>query len=64
MNNREVIMECVRIGAILRVTAVDVVTGTEINFQAPASASQSDLKKLAMSKLGYVLKKNDKSDFK
>jgi hypothetical protein len=53
----EIIIETQRIGAILRVAAVDVATGTEVTFQAPISASRAAIDRLAESKLRYVMKK-------
>ena len=53
----EIIIEIQRIGAILRVAAVDVATGTEVVFQAPASASRIAIDRLAADKLRYVLRK-------
>lgn len=53
----EIIIEIQRIGAILRVAAVDVATGTEVVFQAPASASRLAIQRLAADKLRYVMKK-------
>ncbi|MGO4870571.1 MAG: DUF6898 family protein [Roseiarcus sp.] len=53
----EIIIETQRIGAILRVAAVDVATGTEVTFQAPASASRASINRLAANKLRYVLGK-------
>jgi hypothetical protein len=54
----EIIVETQRIGASLRVAAVDVATGTEVVFQAPATASRASIDRLAASKLRYVLNKN------
>jgi hypothetical protein len=53
----EIIIEIQRIGAILRVAAVDVATGTEVVFQAPASASRASIDRLAANKLRYVMDK-------
>ena len=53
----ELIIEIQRIGAILRVAAVDVATGTEVTFQAPAWASRMSIHRLAANKLRYVLRK-------
>ena len=57
----EIIIEIQRIGAILRVAAVDVATGTEVTFQAPTSASRASINRLAASKLRYVLRKTTTS---
>ena len=53
----EIIIETQRFGAILRVVAVDVATGTEVTFQAPSWASRIAIHRLAASKLRYVLSK-------
>jgi hypothetical protein len=55
--DNEVLIEYVRVGAIVRVTAIDPVTGTEVVFQAPASLHPSELRQTAVNKLKYVLKK-------
>ena len=57
MNSSEIFLETQRIGAALRVTAIDAVTGTEIVFQAPATTSCASLQALAANKLRYVIKK-------
>jgi hypothetical protein len=54
----EIIIETQRIGAILRVAAVDVATGTEVVFQAPATASRASIERLAANKLRYVMRKD------
>jgi hypothetical protein len=53
----EIIIETQRIGAILRVAAVDVATGTEVTFQAPITASPLSIRQLAANKLRYVMRK-------
>jgi hypothetical protein len=53
----EIIIEIQRIGGILRVAAVDVATGTEVTFQAPASATRASIDRLAANKLRYVMNK-------
>jgi len=57
MPSGEIIVEIQRIGAILRVAAVDVATGTEVTFQAPASATRASIDRLAANKLRYVMSK-------
>jgi predicted acylesterase/phospholipase RssA len=54
---REVIFEYTRIGNSIRVTAVDAETGTEVVFQAPTGTPTSDLQKMAVNKLKYVMGK-------
>ncbi|MDX2027040.1 MAG: hypothetical protein SFW62_00195 [Alphaproteobacteria bacterium] len=53
----EVIIEYTRVGNSVRVTAVDVATGTEVTFQAPSNASTPDLQRIAINKLTYVMNK-------
>ena len=53
----EILIECTQIGNAVRVTAVDVATSVEINFQAPASTSRATIERLAKDKLVYVMKK-------
>lgn len=57
---REVMFEMIRIGAIMRVTAVDADTGTEAVIQGPANAGQTELQRVAMAKLDYVIRKSGK----
>jgi hypothetical protein len=57
MPQGEIIIETQRIGASLRVAAVDVASGTEIVFQAPVSATRASIERLAASKLRYVMAK-------
>jgi predicted acylesterase/phospholipase RssA len=54
---REILIESMRIGNALRVTAVDAETGVEVTFQAPASASRASIQRLAADKLNYVMGK-------
>jgi predicted metal-dependent hydrolase len=53
----EIIIEIQRIRNILRVSALDVATGTEVTFQAPTWASRASINRLAASKLRYVMNK-------
>lgn len=53
--DREVLLEIKTIGTIARVAAVDVVTGVEVVFQAPASTARADLEALALRKLDRAL---------
>ena len=58
---REVLFEHTRLGAIMRVTAIDAATGTEAVIQGPASASTHELRRVALAKLNYVLQKQKAS---
>ena len=55
-NQREVIFEIRRIGAVQRVAAIDAETGLEVVIQAPASAASHDVRALALAKLERALK--------
>lgn len=53
----EAIIEYSMIGSIVRVTAIDTASGTEVVFQAPAQTPRSSLERTALSKLRYVMNK-------
>lgn len=57
-NNRGIIFEFHRVGAYMRVTAMDTATLTEITISGDAKATQAQLQALATRKLAYVMKKN------
>jgi translation initiation factor 1 (eIF-1/SUI1) len=54
---QEVYFEMTRLGASVRVAAIDAATGVEVTVVGPASAAQSDLQKLALAKLKVRLAK-------
>jgi len=54
---RETIFEFVRVGAALKVTAIDPATGTEAAIVGDPAAGEAALKRLARQKLDYVLAK-------
>jgi len=56
----EVFIERHQIGNIMRVNAIDVATGIEVTFQAPANTSAGDIDRMAINKLKYVLEKQKK----
>ena len=58
---REVLFEHTRIGAIVRVTAIDAATGIEAVIQGPASTNKQELQRVALAKLNYVLQKQKAS---
>jgi hypothetical protein len=47
----EVYFEFTRIGASVKVAAIDGVTGIEVSVVGPAAAAPSDLERLAVAKL-------------
>jgi hypothetical protein len=56
-NGREVIFEFFPIGPYMKVTAMDVVSLTEISIQGPATASEGVLQQQALKRLEYVMRK-------
>jgi hypothetical protein len=48
---REVYFEFTPVGAVVKVAAIDSMTGIEVAVMGPASASQADLERLALQKL-------------
>jgi len=53
----EILFEYQRVGAYLRVTAIDAATGVEVTIAGPATGSRELLTRTAMAKLRYVLEK-------
>ena len=47
----DVLFEFTAIGAVVRVAAIHVATGTEVTVMGPASAARHDLERLALQKL-------------
>lgn len=58
LNGREVIIEFIPVGQFMKVSALDVMTLTEISIQGPSSAPKSLLEQNALKRLEYVLRKN------
>lgn len=56
MSSREIIFEFHRIGAYVKVVAMDVTTQEEVSITGAANAPQEYLEKLARDKLLLVLK--------
>lgn len=57
---REVIFEMRPVGNIMRVSAMDVATMTEVSIQGPVNAGEAVLQKNALARLEYVLRKEGK----
>jgi hypothetical protein len=57
LSNREVIIEFFPLGNYVKVSAMDTQTLTEISISGPVNASQEMLKRNALKRLEYVLKK-------
>jgi len=51
---REIIFEFLRVGAAVKVTAVDVATGIEASIVGDPAAGETALKQLARQKLEHV----------
>lgn len=58
LQGREVILEFFPVGNLVKVTAMDTASLTEVSIQGPASAGQEMLKRNALKRLEYVMKKN------
>lgn len=54
---REVIFEFFPVGNVVRVTAMDTKSLTEVSIQGPANAGETLLKRNALKRLEYVMKK-------
>jgi predicted metal-dependent hydrolase len=50
----EILIEMNRVGAAMEVRAVSAGDGLEVVFTAPANAGQTDIERVARSKLAYV----------
>ncbi len=55
--NRQVYFEFFPLGAFMKVTAMDSKTLTEISIQGPINAPEEVLKRNALKRLEYVLRK-------
>jgi hypothetical protein len=53
----EIFVEFIVQGAVVKVTAIDSATGTEVSVVGPATAPRAALQAAAAKKLDYVLKK-------
>lgn len=57
---REVILEFQRLGNAVKVTATDPDTLIEVSIMGPARSSEAELRRAALDKLDYVLRKRAK----
>ena len=57
LQGREVIIEFFPVGNVVKVSAMDTETLTEVSIQGPANAPQNVLKRNAVKRLEYVLRK-------
>lgn len=53
----EVLVEVVRVGSVLKATAIDPVTLTEVSTIGPLHGSRELLKRTVVAKLAWVLKR-------
>lgn len=56
-HDTHVIIETIAMGRMLKVSAIDPVTGTEVSIIADAKAPREQREKLAIRKLDYVIRK-------
>jgi len=59
LQNREVIIEYHNVGQFVKVSAMDVVTLIEASIQGPATTPETILKRNALKRLEYVLRKRE-----
>lgn len=57
LKGRHIIFELYPVGNLVKVSAMDTKTLTEISIQGPANTSEEILKKNAAKRLEYVLRK-------
>jgi hypothetical protein len=57
LQGREIIIEFMSVGSLVKVSAIDSQSLTEISIQGPANAGKETLKYNAIKRLEYVLKK-------
>jgi hypothetical protein len=55
MSTREILYETVRLGSLVKVTAIDAATGVEAAVVGRASGDPAALRGLALRKLTYLL---------
>ena len=60
--DERVIIEFVKVGAYVKVSAIDPTTRVEVSIVGDASVSQALLERTAVQKLKYVLNKREKRD--
>ncbi|MFZ5834343.1 MAG: DUF6898 family protein [Pseudomonadota bacterium] len=59
-SDQKFLIEFVRIGASVKVSAIDPMTGVEVSIIGPAHLSEAQLSKNAINKLLFVLAKKGK----
>ena len=58
LQGREIILEYQPVGNIMRVSAMDTATMTEVSIQCPVNAGEYVFKKNVLAKMEYVLRKS------
>lgn len=58
---REVIFEFRRVGTVVKVSAVDTESMTEVSVMGPATADEASLRRTALRKLEFVLARRAKA---
>ena len=53
----EVIFEFRRVGAFVKASAIDVASGVEVSITGPANADQSTLRRAALAKLAWAMRR-------
>ncbi len=61
---REVLIEMRRVGNVMKATAIDPQTLTEVSVVGPATGSQDMLRRTVVAKLAYVIKRDAKAGTK
>ena len=59
-SENRVIIEFIRVGAYVKVSAIDPVSGVEVSIVGDPASGETTLKRTAIRKLKYVLEKNAK----
>jgi hypothetical protein len=57
LNEGEVLLEYHRVGAYVKVSAIDPVTQTEVSIVGDPKRSEAELARVALNKLKYVMSK-------
>ena len=63
MSIKEYLFEFNWVGAYVKVSVIDPETNTEVSIVGDSNTTKAELKRVAINKLEYVMKKNKKNDF-
>ncbi len=61
-DDASIILEFTRVGAAIRVTAMDPATLTEVVVQGPVAGGEAALRRAALRKLAYVLERRARQE--